>query len=131
MANTITIIGNMTGDPELRYTNTGTPVANFTIACSERVFDRQSNEWKDGQTVFWRCAIWREAAEHLAASVKKGARVIAVGRVRQEEWTGEDGQKKQGMKIEVDEIGPSLRFEKAVQGQTGRGLRVVDNSAPF
>ena len=115
MANdtTITIIGNLTADPELRFTPSGAPVASFTIASTPRTFDRQSNQWKDGETLFMRCSIWRDAAENVAESLAKGMRVIAQGRLVQRQYTTRDGDQRTVVELQVDEIGPSLRSARA------------------
>ena len=107
-----TVVGNLTADVELRYTQNGLPVANFTIASTPRVFDRQSNEWKDQEPLFLRCSVWREFAEHVAGSLTKGSRVIAQGRLRQRSYEHE-GQKRTAIELEIDEIGPSLRYATA------------------
>lgn len=109
----ITVIGNLTGDPELRFTPSGAAVANFTIASTPRQFDRQSNEWKDGDTLFMRCSIWREAAENVAESLTKGTRVIASGRLVQRSYETREGEKRTVVELQVDEIGPSLRYATA------------------
>ena len=109
----ITVVGNLTADPELRYTQNGLPVANFTIASTPRSFDRQSNEWKDGDALFLRCSAWREFAEHIAGSLTKGARVIATGRLKQRSYQDREGQTRTAIELEVDEIGPSLRYATA------------------
>ncbi len=109
----ITVIGNLTGDPELRFTPSGAPVANFTIASTPRAFDRQSNEWKDGDTLFMRCSIWREAAENVAETLTKGTRVIASGRLVQRSYDTREGEKRTVVELQVDEIGPSLRYASA------------------
>lgn len=110
---TITVIGNLTADPELRYTQNGLPVANFTIASTPRTFDRQANEWKDGDALFLRCSAWREFAEHIAGSLTKGVRVIAQGRLRQRSYQDRDGNNRVAIELEVDEVGPSLRYATA------------------
>ncbi|TQM32724.1 single-stranded DNA-binding protein [Nocardia bhagyanarayanae] len=110
---TITVIGNLTGDPELRYTPNGVAVTNFTVASTPRVFDRTINDWKDGEALFLRCSVWREAAENLAESLTRGARVIVSGRLKQRNWTTDDGQKRSTVELDVDEIGPSLRYATA------------------
>ncbi|MBN9198497.1 MAG: single-stranded DNA-binding protein [Microbacterium ginsengisoli] len=110
---TITVVGNLTADPELRYTQNGLPVANFTIASTPRTFDRQANEWKDGEALFLRASVWREFAEHVAGSLTKGSRVIATGRLRQRSYQDRDGQTRVSVELEVDEIGPSLRYATA------------------
>ncbi|MEV0954074.1 single-stranded DNA-binding protein [Promicromonospora sp. NPDC050249] len=109
----ITVIGNLTGDPELRFTPSGAAVANFTVASTPRTFDRQSNEWKDGETLFMRCSIWREAAESVAESLTKGTRVIAQGRLVQRSYDTREGEKRTVVELQVDEIGPSLRYATA------------------
>ena len=109
----ITVIGNLTGDPELRFTPSGAAVANVTVASTPRTFDRQSNEWKDGDTLFMRCSIWREAAENVAESLTKGTRVIASGRLVQRSYDTREGEKRTVVELQVDEIGPSLRYASA------------------
>lgn len=109
----ITVIGNLTGDPELRFTPSGAAVANFTIASTPRQFDRQSNEWKDGDTLFMRCSIWREAAENVAESLTKGTRVIASGRLVQRSYETREGEKRTVVELQVEEVGPSLRYASA------------------
>jgi single-strand DNA-binding protein len=106
----ITVIGNLTADPELRFTPSGAAVANFTIASTPRAFDKQSNSWKDGEALFMRCNIWKDAAENLAESLQKGARVIASGRLKQRSYETREGEKRTVVELEVDEIGPSLRY---------------------
>ncbi|POH57032.1 single-stranded DNA-binding protein [Arthrobacter glacialis] len=117
---TITVIGNLTGDPELRFTPSGSAVANFTIASTPRTFDRQSNEWKDGETLFLRASIWREAAENVAESLTKGTRVIVSGRLKSRTYDTKEGEKRTVMELEVDEIGPSLRYANAKVNRTQR-----------
>ncbi|MBC7549286.1 MAG: single-stranded DNA-binding protein [Cellulomonas sp.] len=109
----ITVIGNLTGDPELRFTPSGAAVANFTVASTPRQFDRQANEFKDGDTLFMRCSIWREAAENVAESLTKGMRVIASGRLVQRSYETREGEKRTVVELQVDEIGPSLRYASA------------------
>jgi single-strand DNA-binding protein len=109
----ITVVGNLTADPELRYTQSGLPVANFTIASTPRTFDRQANEWKDGDALFLRASVWREFAEHVAGSLTKGARVVATGRLRQRNYQDRDGNNRTSIELDVDEIGPSLRYATA------------------
>ncbi|MBB2976512.1 single-strand DNA-binding protein [Microbacterium endophyticum] len=109
----ITVVGNLTADPELRYTQNGLPVANFTIASTPRNFDRASNEWKDGEALFLRASVWREFAEHVAGSLTKGSRVIASGRLKQRSYETREGEKRTSMELEIDEIGPSLRYATA------------------
>ncbi|WP_251153841.1 single-stranded DNA-binding protein [Cellulosimicrobium sp. Marseille-Q4280] len=108
----ITVIGNLTGDPELRFTPSGAAVANFTVASTPRTFDRQTNEWKDGDTLFLRGSIWREAAENVAESLTKGMRVIVQGRLVQRSYE-KDGENRTVVEMQVDEIGPSLRYASA------------------
>jgi single-strand DNA-binding protein len=109
----ITVVGNLTGDPELRHTQSALAVANFTIASTPRTFDRQANEWKDGDALFLRASVWREFAEQLAASLTKGTRVIARGALRQRSYQDREGQQRTSVELEVDEIGPSLRYATA------------------
>jgi len=109
----ITVVGNLTADPELRYTQNGLPVANFTIASTPRNFDRQANEWKDGDALFLRASVWREFAEHVAGSLTKGMRVIATGRLKQRSYQDREGNNRTAIELEVDEIGPSLRYATA------------------
>ena len=109
----ITVVGNLTADPELRYTQNGQPVANFTIASTPRNFDRAANEWKDGEALFLRASVWREFAEHVAGSMTKGMRVIAQGRLRQRSYQDREGNQRTAIELEVDEIGPSLRYATA------------------
>lgn len=116
---TLTIIGNLTVDPELRFTPAGSAVANFTIASTPRTFDRNSNEWKDGETLFLRASVWREAAENVAESLTKGMRVIASGVLKQRSYE-KDGEKRTVIEFEVDEIGPSLKYANAKVNRTQR-----------
>jgi single-strand DNA-binding protein len=109
----ITVVGNLTADPELRYTQNGLPVANFTIASTPRNFDRASGEWKDGDALFLRASVWREFAEHVAGSLTKGSRVIATGRLKQRSYQDREGNNRTSIELEVDEIGPSLRYATA------------------
>jgi single-strand DNA-binding protein len=117
---TITVIGNLTNDPELRFTPSGSAVANFTIASTPRTFDRQSNEWKDGETLFLRASVWREAAENVAESLTKGRRVIVNGRLKSRSYETKEGEKRTVIELEVDEIGPSLRYANAKVNRTQR-----------
>lgn len=116
----LTVIGNLTGDPELRFVNSGKAVANFTVASTPRTFDRQSNEWRDGETLFMRCALWAESAENVAESLRKGMRVIATGRLVSRSWE-KDGQKHTVMEMQVDEVGPSLRHATATVTRAAKG----------
>ena len=117
---TITVVGNITGDPELRFTPSGAAVANFTIASTPRKFDKQANEWKDGETLFMRCSIWRDAAENVAESLTRGTRVIAQGRLVQRSYETKEGEKRTVVEMEVDEVGPSLRYASAKVNRTQR-----------
>jgi single-strand DNA-binding protein len=110
---TITVIGNLTDDPELRFTPSGAAVANFRVASTPRFLDKQTNEWKDGDPLFLQCNIWRQAAENVAESLQRGARVIVSGRLRQRTYETREGEKRTVMELEVDEIGPSLRYATA------------------
>lgn len=109
----ITVIGNLTSDPELRYTQAGLAVANFTIASTPRNFDRASNDWKDGEALFIRASVWKDYAEHVAGSLTKGSAVIAVGRLKQKSYETKEGEKRTSIELEIDEIGPSLRYATA------------------
>lgn len=109
----ITAIGNLTSDPELRYSQSGVPVANFTIASTPRTFDRQSGEWKDGDALFLRCSLWREHAENVAASLGKGMRVIVQGNLRQRNYENREGERRTSIELDVQEIGPALRYATA------------------
>ncbi|TXK18932.1 single-stranded DNA-binding protein [Homoserinibacter sp. GY 40078] len=117
----ITVVGNLTADPELRYTQSGLAVANFTIASTPRTFDRATNDWKDGEALFLRASCWREFAEHVAGSLTKGSRVIATGRLKQRSYDDRDGNKRTAIELEVDEIGPSLRYATAQVTRTSGG----------
>ncbi|CAI8385487.1 MAG: Single-stranded DNA-binding protein [Cellulomonadaceae bacterium TMED98] len=117
----ITVVGNLTADPELRYTQNGVAVANFTIASTPRMFDRQSGEWKDGDPLFMRASVWREFAEHVSNSLTKGARVVATGRLRQRSYETKEGEKRTSIEMEVDEIGPSLRYATAAVTKQSSG----------
>ncbi|MFW0788096.1 single-stranded DNA-binding protein [Gordonia sp. CPCC 205333] len=117
----ITVVGNLTADPELRFTPSGAAVANFTVASTPRTFDRQTNEWKDGEALFMRCNIWRDAAENVTESLTKGSRVIVSGRLRQRSFETREGEKRTVVELEVDEIGPSLRYATAKVNRASRG----------
>lgn len=117
----VTIIGNLTQDPELRFTPSGAAVANFTVASTPRAFDRQSSEWKDGETLFMRCSIWRDAAENVAESLGRGTRVIVSGRLKSRSYETKEGEKRTVVELEVDEIGASLRYATAKINRTQRG----------
>ena len=119
----VTVIGNLTSDPELRFTPSGAAVASFTVASSSRVLDKTTNEWKDGESVFMRCSVWRQYAENVAESLTKGTRVIVSGRLRQRSYETREGEKRTVMELEVDDVGPALRYATAkvnrVQRQGG------------
>ncbi len=115
----ITVVGNITADPELRYTQGGLAVANFTIASTPRTFDRAANDWKDGEALFLRASCWREFAEHVAGSLTKGSRVVATGRLKQRSYETKEGEKRTNIEIEIDEIGPSLRYATAQVTRSG------------
>jgi len=117
----ITVVGNITADPELRFTPSGAAVANFTIASTPRTFDRQTNEWKDGEALFLRCSIWRQAAENVAESLQRGMRVVAQGRLTARSFETREGEKRTVMELEVEEIGPSLKVATATVTRATRG----------
>jgi single-strand DNA-binding protein len=116
----LTVVGNLTADPELRFTPSGAAVANFTVASTPRTFDRQTNEWKDGEALFLRCNIWREAAENVTESLTRGSRVIVTGRLKQRSFETREGEKRTVVELEVDEIGPSLRYATAKVNKASR-----------
>jgi single-strand DNA-binding protein len=116
----ITVIGNLTNDPELRFTPNGAAVASFTVASTPRSFDRQSNEWKDGDTLFLRCTVWRQAAENVAESLHKGTRVIVQGRLKQRSFETREGEKRTVVELEADEVGASLRSATAKVNKANR-----------
>jgi single-strand DNA-binding protein len=109
----ITVVGNLTDDPELRFTASGAAVANFTVASTPRFFDKNSGDWKDGDALFLRCSIWRQAAENVAETLTKGARVIVQGRLKQRSYETREGEKRTVYELDVDEVGPSLRYATA------------------
>ena len=117
----ITLIGNLTGDPELRFTPNGAAVANFTVASTPRQFDRQTNEWKDGDAMFINCSVWRQYAEHVAESLQKGMRVIVQGRLKSRSYETREGEKRTVFEVDVDEVGPSLRYATAKVTRTSGG----------
>src|SRR3954453_18072179 len=110
---TITVVGNLTGDPELRYTSSGVALAKFSVASTPRVFDRAKDEYRDGDPLFLTCTAWRELAEHAAESLSKGTRVVVAGRLRLSRWETDEGEKRSAYGLDVDEVGPSLRFATA------------------
>jgi single-strand DNA-binding protein len=116
----ITVVGNLTDDPELRFTPSGAAVANFTVASTPRSFDKNSNEWVDGEAMFLRCSIWRQAAENVAESLQRGMRVVVQGRLKSRSYETREGEKRTVFEIEVDEIGPSLKFATAKVNRTSR-----------
>lgn len=116
----ITLVGNLVDDPELRFTPTGQAVAKFRVASTPRYMDRQTNEWKDGETLFLTCNVWRQAAENVAESLQRGMRVIVQGRLRQRQWETKEGEKRVTYEVEVDEVGPSLRNATAKVNRTSR-----------
>jgi single-strand DNA-binding protein len=107
---TVTVVGNLTADPELRFTQQGAAVTNFTVASTPRFFDKGSNEWRDGEALFLRCSVWREQAENVAEHLHKGTRVIVSGQLQQQSWEDKEGNKRTGYNLLVQEIGPSMRF---------------------
>lgn len=128
----ITVVGNLTSDPELRFTPSGAAVANFTVASTPRTLDRQSGEWKDGEPLFLRCSLWRQAAENAAESLTRGARVLVTGRLVQRSFETKEGEKRTVVELQVDEIGPSLRYATATVNKvnrTGGGASPADGNA--
>jgi len=117
----ITVVGNLTDDPELRFTANGAAVANFTVASTPRFFDKQTNDWKDGDALFLRCSIWRQAAENVAESLQRGARVVVQGRLKQRSYETREGEKRTVYELDVDEVGPSLRYATAKVTKATRG----------
>jgi single-strand DNA-binding protein len=116
----ITVVGNLTADPELRFTPSGAAVANFTVASTPRTLDKQSNEWKDGETMFLNCSVWRQAAENAAESLQRGMRVVVSGRMRARSFETREGEKRTVFEIDVDEVGPSLKYATAKVTKTTR-----------
>ncbi|MDP3714248.1 MAG: single-stranded DNA-binding protein [Mycobacteriales bacterium] len=116
----ITVVGNLTNDPELRFTPSGAAVASFTVASTPRMLDKQTNEWKDGDTLFLRCSIWRQAAENVAESLQRGMRVIVQGRLKQRSYETKEGEKRTVVELDVDEVGPSLKSATAKVNKTTR-----------
>lgn len=117
----ITLVGNLVDDPILRFAQSGAAVANFTIASTPRAFDKQSNEWKDGDTMFLNCSVWRQAAENVSETLTKGMRVIVQGRLKSRSYDDRDGNKRTVFEVEVDEVGPSLRYATAVVTRVATG----------
>lgn len=118
---TITVVGNLTADPELRFTQSGAAVASFTVASTPRTFDKASGEWRDGEALFLRCNVWRQVAENVAESLTRGSRVLVTGRLRQRSFETKEGEKRTVIELEVDEIGPSLRYATAKVNKVSRG----------
>ncbi|MBX6723348.1 MAG: single-stranded DNA-binding protein [Dactylosporangium sp.] len=125
----ITLVGNLTADPELRFTGDGVALVKFTVASTPRVMDRQSGQWRDGDPLFLTCTAWRDMAEHIAESLAKGMRVVVVGRLRLSRWETETGEKRQAFQVDVDEVGPSLRFAQAKVTRMSR-TRAADGFVP-
>ena len=117
----ITLVGNLTADPELRFTPSGAPVANFTVASTPRTFDRATGEWKDGDAMFLNCSVWRQPAENVAESLTKGMRVIVQGRLRSRSYETREGERRTVFEVDVDEVGPSLRYATAKVTRSGGG----------
>ncbi|MCW2500806.1 MAG: ssb2 [Frankiales bacterium] len=117
----ITVVGNLTGDPELRFTPSGAAVASFTVASTPRTLDKATNEWKDGEALFLRCSIWRQAAENVAESLQKGMRVVVQGRLKQRSFETKEGEKRTVIELDVEEVGPSLKYATAKVNRTTRG----------
>lgn len=125
----ITVVGNITADPELRFTQSGLPVANFAVASTPKKFNRANNEWEDTETLFLRCSIWREYAEHVAASLHKGDRVIVSGRLEQKNYETEEGERRVSYELAVDEVGPALRYSTAEVSRVPRAAQVAADAA--
>jgi single-strand DNA-binding protein len=117
----VTIVGNLTNDPELRFTPSGAAVASFTVASTPRVLDKTTNEWKDGEALFMRCSVWRQYAENVAESLQKGTRVIVTGRLKQRSYETREGEKRTVVEMEVDEVGPALKYATAKVNKVQRG----------
>lgn len=126
----ITVVGNLTGDPELRFTNNGVALANFTVASTPRTFDKQSNEWKDGEALFLRCTVWREYAENVAASLVKGSQVIVRGSLRSRVYETKEGERRTSFEIDVDEVGPALRYATATVTRSQNRASGASSTAP-
>lgn len=133
---TVTIVGNLTADVELRYTSAGHAVTNFTVAASDRELDKTTNEWKDGATTFLRCTAWRALAEHIAGSARKGQRVLVTGKLKQHDFETKDGEKRSRLELEVDDLGVSVRFAAVAavgavsSSSTDNGWPVAEVPAP-
>lgn len=118
---TITLIGNLTADPELRFTPSGAAVASFTVASTPRVFDRQANEWRDGDAMFLNCSVWRQYAENVAESLQRGSRVIVHGRLKSRSYETREGERRTVFEVDVEEVGPALRYATAKVTRTSGG----------
>ena len=118
---TVTVVGNLTNDPELRFTPSGAAVASFTVASTPRVLDKATNEWKDGEALFMRCSVWRQYAENVAESLTKGSRVIVTGRLKQRSYETREGEKRTVVEMDVDEVGPALKYATAKVNKVSRG----------
>lgn len=116
----LTVVGNLVADPELRFTPAGAAVANFTVASTPRTFDKQRNEWVDGEALFMRCSVWREAAENVAESLQKGTRVIVQGRLKARSYETKEGERRTSTELEVDEVGPSMKYATAKVSRNSR-----------
>jgi single-strand DNA-binding protein len=134
----ITVIGNLTADPELKFTASGSAVANFTVASTPRALDKASGDWKDGEALFMRCSLWNQAAENIAESLVRGSRVIAQGRLQQRSYTTKEGEKRTVVEMQVEEIGPSLKYATAKVAKVARsgggiddGWTTTPTDAPF
>jgi len=132
----ITVVGNLTDDPDLRFTPSGAAVANFTVASTPRFFDKQTNDWKDGDALFLRCSVWRQAAESVAESLTRGARVIVQGRLKQRSYETREGEKRTTYELEVEEVGPSLKYATAKVTKTtrsggGGGAQAASGNDPW
>ncbi|MFE6691056.1 single-stranded DNA-binding protein [Streptomyces sp. NPDC057743] len=127
----ITIIGNLTADPELKFTNSGAALVKFTVASTPRTYDKESAQWKDGTAAFFRCAAWRQLAEHVADSLAKGSRVVLSGRIRQHNWKTDQGENRSMLAVEVDDIGPSLQFATATVQRAQRSNPTPADNGPW
>ena len=128
---TITVVGNLTADPDLRFTSTGAAVLDFTVASTPRVHDRESGEWRDGHTLFLRCNLWRQAAENAVKSLTKGTRVIVQGRLKQRSFETKEGGKRTVVELEVDAIGPELRYASAKVSKVSRAGGATADDGPW
>jgi single-strand DNA-binding protein len=117
----ITVVGNLTADPELRFTPSGAAVASFTIAATPRVYDKQANEWRDGDALFLRCSVWRQQAENVAESLLKGTRVMVQGKLKQRSFETRDGEKRTVIELDAEEVAPSLKYATCKVNRTERG----------